>query len=56
MSFEVFNGCWVGAAYESSVKQGETPEQCRERVSDFVDETIAIKAEEATKLNEEGDE
>lgn len=56
MSFEVFNGCWVGGAYESDVKQGETLETCQKRVSDFVESTVMNKAEEISLSNEEGSE
>ena len=52
MSFEVFNGCWVGSAYESDVGEGESLEECKERVYEFVEKTVTEKAEMLSQLDE----
>jgi len=53
MSLEIFDGCWVGGGYETDLGPGETLDECRERVADFVETMIAEKSDEIIKEREE---
>jgi len=45
ISYEPFNGCWIGFGYESDVRDGETLDECSERVFEFAKEELTTKAE-----------
>ena len=53
ISFEPFNGCWVGYAYESDQREGESIKECCDRVFEFAKEELTTKAAEFASQNEE---
>ena len=54
ISYEPFNGCWIGFGYESDVHKDETLEECCERVFEFAKSELTKKAEEFSSQNQEG--
>jgi hypothetical protein len=56
LSYEPFNGCWVGFSYESDVQEGETLDGCKDRVWDYALQNLTEKAEEFASQNQEGDD
>ena len=52
LSLEVFDGCWVSAGLETSVRGNENLEQCSKRCAEYVETTVNDKAEELIKERE----
>jgi hypothetical protein len=53
ISYEPFNGCWISFGYESDAREGESIEECSDRVFEFAKEELTKKAAEFVSQNEE---